>query len=113
MYHEPTGADTPRDRLSSFGLAGSPRRNFVRAMAEKACMRALLRARDTESDDGDQPDDDSGSDDKYQRTPKPLLRMRCFACAGTGKLWVTDANAPDGRLAQCIACHGAGRVKVK
>lgn len=79
-------------------------------MAEKAPMRALLRARETESEDDDQPESDG---DDYQTAPKPLLRLRCFACAGSGKLWVTDENNPGGRFARCVACHGTGRVDVR
>jgi hypothetical protein len=77
-------------------------------------MRALLRARDTESDEDEQPEgDDAGGDKRYLPKPKPLLRMRCFACAGTGKLWVIDSISPNGRVARCVACRGTGRVEVK
>jgi hypothetical protein len=76
-------------------------------------MQALLWARDTESDDGGRPENQINSDDRYQPAPKPLLRLRCFACAGSGKLWVTEASSPGGRPARCVACHGTGRVDVK
>ena len=88
-------------------------RNFDRAMAEKAPMRALLYARETESDDGGQCDSEPGSGDDYRPTPKPFLRLRCFACAGSGKLWITDENSPRGRPARCVACRGMGRVDVR
>jgi len=84
--------------------------NFGGAMAEKAPMRALLRARETESEDDDRLDSEPHSDDD---SPKPFLRLRCFACAGTGKLWVSDENSPRGRQARCVACGGTGRVDVK
>jgi hypothetical protein len=74
-------------------------------------MRALLRARESEDDDPSERKPDR--DDEYQPAPKPLFRLRCFACEGTGKLWVTDAICPGGRLARCVACHGTGRVDVK
>ncbi|HEX7501050.1 MAG TPA: hypothetical protein VF524_12210 [Polyangia bacterium] len=90
-----------------------PRRNFGAAVAEKASMQILLRARETESDDDDQPDDKAESAVEYEPAPKPLLRLRCFACAGTGELWVTDATCPLGRSARCVACHGTGHVEVK
>ena len=80
-------------------------------MAEKALMRALLHARETEDDD--QPERELDGDDDYQPAPRPLLRLRCFACEGSGKLWVTDAIRPGGRFARCVACHGTGRVDVK
>lgn len=86
--------------------------NFGRAMTEMACMRALLRARDTEFDDDNKPDDDAGSDDECQPTPKPVLGLRCFPCAGRGELWVTDENYPSGRSVRCVVCNGTGRVDI-
>jgi hypothetical protein len=82
-------------------------------MAEKVPMRALLRARETESEDGDPPGTELEGDDAYQPAPRSLLRLRCFACEGSGKLWVSDAIRPGGRFARCVACHGTGRVDVK
>ena len=82
-------------------------------MAEKGLMRMLLRARETESEDDDRPDTEPDSDHEYQPAPKSLLRLRCYACEGSGKLWVTDAVRPGGRFARCVACHGTGRVAVK
>jgi len=83
------------------------------ALAEKTSMQVLLRARETESDD-DEPQSrraDHGID--YHSVPKALFSLRCFACAGTGKLWVTHAACPGGQPARCVACHGTGRVKVR
>ncbi len=57
-------------------------------------MRAFLRVRDAESDDGDQPGGKIGGGDGYQPASRPLLRLRCFACAGSGTLWVSDAINP-------------------
>jgi hypothetical protein len=82
-------------------------------MTEKAPMRVLLRARDTESDDDELPDGDASENEQYRPKPKPLLRMRCFACAGTGNLWIVDSISPSGRYARCVACCGTGRVEVK
>ena len=90
-----------------------PGRNFRGAMAEKACMPVLLRARETESDDDDKAAGKAEHDVEYEPAPRPLLRLRCFACSGTGELWVTDATCPQGRSARCVACHGTGRIEVK
>jgi hypothetical protein len=82
-------------------------------MSEKDFMRALLRAREVESEDNEPPGTESEGDAAYRTAPRPLLRLRCFACEGSGKLWVTDAIRPGGRFARCVACHGTGRVDVK
>ena len=115
MYHEPGGADTshrqPNDYASLIGR--NCRRNFGGAVAEKVSMQVLPRARETESDDDDQPSNRAENAVEYEPAPRPLLRLRCFACAGTGELWVTDATCPGGRSARCVACHGTGRVEVK
>lgn len=76
-------------------------------------MQVLLRARETESDDDDPPADRADYDVAYTPAPSTLFFLRCFACAGTGNLWVTDAICPGGRPARCVACHGTGRVEVK
>jgi len=96
-------------------LAGRlvPASNFGVALAEKTSMQVLLRARETESDDDDQPVGRAGSVVDYKPAPTALFRLRCFACAGSGNLWVTDAICPGGRPARCVACHGTGRVEVK
>ena len=89
-----------------------PASNFAVAVAEKTCMQVLLRARETEADN-DQPGGRADPDVDYEPAPRALFGLRCFACAGTGKLWVTDAICPGGRPARCVACHGTGRVEVK
>jgi hypothetical protein len=76
-------------------------------------MQVLLRARETESDDDDQPSDEAENDLAYEPAARPLFSLRCFACAGTGELWVTDAVWSAGRSVRCVACHGTGRVEVK
>jgi hypothetical protein len=79
--------------------------NFARALSEKDSMKALLRAREqTESDDDEQAD-------HYR--PKAVLRMRCYACAGSGKLELTFEGERKGRLVRCIACDGSGKVAVE
>lgn len=87
--------------------------NFGGAQAEKTPMQVLLRARETESDDDDQPADEAEDDVAYEPVARRLFSLRCFACAGTGVLWITDAVCPVGRSVRCVACHGTGRVEVK
>ncbi len=71
-------------------------------------MRLLLRAREeTESDD----EDDAPKQDRYR--PKPVLRMRCYACAGSGKLEIVEKGARTGKIVRCIACGGTGKVIVE
>jgi len=75
-------------------------------------MRLLLRVlriREGESDDepGDTPEPEP-----YETKPPPTLRLRCYVCAGRGKMWVTDAFWPRGRQIRCMACRGSGRVTI-
>jgi len=116
MYHEPAGTDTAGGfakvgLTKPYGLVAG-QRNFGRVVTEKACMQALLRAEDGEPDDEQQPEGDSSAQ-AYRPTPKPILRMRCYACAGSGKIRVTDSSSLAGRQARCVACRGTGRVEVK
>jgi hypothetical protein len=119
MYHEPAGADTKPPREWPNEIAEQTRRldwsasNFGVALAEKTSMQVLLRARETEPDDDDQPAGRAANNSGYQPAPRALFCLRCFACAGTGKLWVTHAACPGGQPARCVACHGTGRVKVR
>jgi hypothetical protein len=86
--------------------AATPASNFARALAENEGMKALLRAREqTESDDDDE------QADHYR--PRAVLRMRCYACAGSGKLELTFEGEKKGRLVRCIACDGSGKVAVE
>jgi hypothetical protein len=75
----------------------------------RALLRVLLWAREpTDSDDGD-------SDRRRERheTPKRgLLRMRCYACAGSGRLEMVDDPTRPARQVRCIACRGTGRVTI-
>jgi hypothetical protein len=102
LYHEGERADTaPVPERQAGNIRGH--------LAEKACMKALLRAREqTESDDD--RDDDPQPADRY--CPRPVLRMRCYACAGSGKQEILDPATRIGRIVRCIACRGTGRVTV-
>jgi hypothetical protein len=73
-------------------------------------LRGQLRAREqTESDD-----DDDQHVPVYRPPPRrKLLRLRCYVCAGTGRLEILDGGPKDGRLVRCIACGGTGRVTVE
>jgi len=72
-------------------------------------MRALVRAREQTDESDDEPDPR-----RYQPKPRQVLRMRCYACAGTGKLEVIDdPSRRVGRIVRCIACRGTGQVVVK
>jgi hypothetical protein len=76
-------------------------------------MNLLLRVqriRDGEADDD--PDDDDPEPEPYESKSRPTLCMRCYACAGCGKLWVTDELWPRGRQTRCVACLGTGRVTI-
>jgi hypothetical protein len=76
-------------------------------------MSLLLRIRDGESDGGsDDKSDDTPESEPYETKPQPTLRLRCYACAGRGKLWVIDEHWPRGRQTRCIACLGSGRVTI-
>ncbi len=80
--------------------------NFAGALAEKDSMKALLRAREsTESDEDDEQEDG--------HQPKAVLRMRCYACGGRGKLELVEQGDRTGRIVRCIACGGTGKVLVK
>jgi len=72
-------------------------------------MSLPLRIRDGEA--GDESDDDPEFE-PYEVKPPPTLRLRCYACAGRGKLWVTDEHWTRGRQARCIACLGSGWVTI-
>jgi hypothetical protein len=80
-------------------------------------MSLLLHIRDGGSDgesDGRSDDefDDIPESEPYETKPPPTSRLRCYACAGRGKLWVTDEHWPRGRYARCIACLGSGHVTI-
>ncbi len=81
--------------------------NFAGALAENSSMKALLRARETT-----EPDDDDGEKaEGYQ--PKAVIRLRCYACAGSGWLELVEQGEREGRLVRCVACGGSGKVAVK
>ncbi len=69
-------------------------------------MKALLRVREPS-----ESEDDDGEVDSYR--PKAVLRLRCYACAGTGKLELLEQGERQGRIVRCIACGGSGKVEVK
>lgn len=74
-------------------------------------LRALLWAREqTEShDDEGKHDDDAAASVAYQAKRK-LLKMRCYACAGSGRLELLELGANTGRVVRCVACGGTGRI---
>ncbi len=74
-------------------------------------LRALPRAREqTESQDDDGKDgDDAAASVPYQAKRK-LLKMRCYACAGSGRLELLEGGASNGRIVRCIACGGTGKI---
>jgi len=80
---------------------------------------ALLWARETSDSDDDGPrnGDAEGADPDAANDNGPLaktlLRMRCFACGGSGRLEIADEDCPRGRTVRCVACHGKGRVLLK
>ena len=39
--------------------------------------------------------------------------MRCYACAGSGKLEIVEKGARTGKIVRCIACGGTGKVIVE
>ena len=73
-------------------------------------MKLFRRIREGESDD-DEPAI-APQDEPYEPAPSAPLRLRCYACAGGGRLWVTDERWPRGRQARCIACQGSGGVTI-
>jgi hypothetical protein len=73
-------------------------------------MKALLRVRD-QPESEDHKDDES--EQKERGWERPVLRMRCYACAGSGRLEVVGKGARRGRIVRCIACGGTGKVTVE
>jgi DnaJ-class molecular chaperone len=80
-------------------------------------MNVLCRAcEQIESDDDEQRD--RSDPDGYKNKPRRVLRMRCYACAGTGMLEVVFHRfhrgdpGRSGRVVRCIACQGTGRVLI-
>jgi len=80
--------------------------NFAGPLAEKDSMKALLRALEPAGSD-----DDDEQPEHYR--PKAVLRMRCYACAGSGRLEVIEEGESQGRVVRCIACGGTGKVAVE
>gem|GEM_PF-2578041 len=76
-------------------------------------MRALLRVLESPESDDDSRVGKGKQDHRYKAKGNALLRLRCHACAGSGKLWVVDELNPQGRTMPCVACRGRGRVRVK
>lgn len=75
-------------------------------------LRSLLRAREqTESEDDDDSDggDDAAASARHHRKRK-LLRLRCYVCAGSGKLEFLETGAKVGRIVRCVACGGTGKI---
>jgi hypothetical protein len=83
-----------------------PASNFAGALAEKNRMKGLLRVREPNESE----DDDDDQVDSYR--PNAVLRLRCYACAGTGKLELLEQGERQGRIVRCIACGGSGKVEV-
>jgi hypothetical protein len=74
-------------------------------------LRALLRAREqTESQDDEGGGDDDAPAAKAYRAKQKLLKMRCYACAGSGRIELLENGASMGRLVRCIACGGTGKI---
>jgi hypothetical protein len=74
-------------------------------------LRALLGAREqTESEDDNSEGDDDAAASKAYRAKQKLLKMRCYACAGSGRIELLENGASIGRLVRCIACGGAGKI---
>jgi len=77
-------------------------------------LRALLWAREqTESGGDDRDDDGNASIPPTSPSKRKLLRMRCYACAGTGRLELVENRAKPGRVVRCIACGGTGKIAVE
>jgi len=38
------------------------------------------------------------------------LRLPCYVCEGSGRLFVVDPVWPRGRFARCVACLGQGKL---
>ncbi len=74
-------------------------------------LRALSWAREqTDSnDDEEKRDDDAAASVAYQAKRK-LLKMRCYACAGSGRLELLELGADTGRIVRCVACGGTGKI---
>jgi hypothetical protein len=117
MYHEHWRSDIRGGGESNSGTSFADNAGMV-AMG----LLALLWARETSGPDDDGPwngddgdarraDEDAANDNGP--LAKTLLRMRCFACGGSGRLEVTDEGCPRGRTVRCVACHGRGRVFLK
>jgi DnaJ-class molecular chaperone len=76
-------------------------------------LRNNLAKDSSESDDEDCPDDETRKPYLPRRVSPFRLRLRCYACNGSGKLWVRDQVFPSGREAPCVVCRGSGRVPLK
>lgn len=75
-------------------------------------LRWRLRAHEQTESDGDDDDRDERPAPSREPARRKLLRLRCYVCAGSGKLEILDGGARDGKLVRCIACGGTGRVTV-
>jgi hypothetical protein len=76
-------------------------------------LRALLGAREqTDSQDDGEGDDDAKASKAY-RAKRKLLQMRCYACAGSGRIELLENGASVGRIVRCIACGGTGKITMK
>jgi DnaJ-class molecular chaperone len=74
-------------------------------------LRALLGAREqTESQDDEVEGDDDAAASKARQARRKLLKMRCYACAGSGRIELLENGARIGRLVRCIACGGTGKI---
>jgi hypothetical protein len=99
----------PGRKILAFGEAS----NIRRPATDKVGMRLLLRAREnSESDDDHHRSDDDNRNPCGKRKPPELL-LRCFACAGSGTLWVNDREIKDERPVRCVVCRGKGRVVLR
>lgn len=77
-------------------------------------LRALLGAREqTESQDDDGEGDDDAAPSKAHQAKRKLLKMRCYACAGSGRIELLEIGANVGRIVRCIACGGTGKISVE
>jgi hypothetical protein len=91
---------------------------LFRGRSENVHMDVPARAREP-SDDDDDDDDDFFSPEKswsVRRAPLTFftrLRVPCYVCEGSGRLWMTDELHPRGRFVRCVACRGRRTMLVR
>lgn len=78
-------------------------------------MDVPARAREPSDDD----DDDFFAPEKswaFRRSRLTFLtrlRVPCYVCQGSGRLWVIDELYPRGRFVRCVACRGKRTMVVR